>query len=163
MSEQSKIIIKDLNFYYDEKQAIKGLNLEIPKNEIFSVLGPANSGITTLLRTLNRMYELTQGARPEGEILLDGESIFSSEINITELRRKVGMVFDVPTTLPMSIFENVALGPNFGKKEKKKVLLEKVEKALRMAALWDEVKDRLDTPAARLSGGQQQRDRKSVV
>ena len=157
MSEQFKIIIKDLNFYYDEKQAIKGLNLEIPKNEIFSVLGPANSGITTLLRTLNRMYELTQGARPEGEILLDGESIFSPEVNITELRRKVGMVFDVPTTLPMSIFENVALGPNFGKKKNKNDLLEKVEKALRMAALWDEVKDRLDTPAARLSGGQQQR------
>lgn len=157
MTYQSKIIIKDLDFYYNQKQAIKGLNLEIAKNEILAVLGPANSGITTLLRTLNRMYELTLGARPEGEILMDGKSIFDPEVNVTELRRRVGMVFDVPTTLPMSIFDNVALGPNFAARKNKKALMEKVEEALRMAALWDEVKDRLDTPAARLSGGQQQR------
>ena len=157
MKYQSKILIKDLNFYYNQKQAIKGLNLEIAKNEILAVVGPSNSGITTLLRTLNRMYELTPGARPEGEILMDGKSIFDSEVNVTELRRRVGMVFDVPTTLPMSIFDNVALGPNLGGRKNKKALMEKVEKALHMSALWDEVKDRLDTPAARLSGGQQQR------
>lgn len=157
MTSQSKILIKDLNFYYNEKQAIKGFNLEVNKNEIMSVIGPANSGITTLLRTLNRMYELNPGARPEGEIEMDGKSILGPDVSVTDLRRRVGMVFDVPTTLPMSIFDNVALGPNFAKKKSRKALTEKVEKALRMAALWDEVKDRLDSPAARLSGGQQQR------
>lgn len=157
MTNQTKIHIKDLNFYYNQKQVIKGLNLEIAKNEILAVLGPANSGITTLLRTMNRMYELTPGARPEGEILMDGKSIFDPEVNVTELRCRVGMVFDVPTTLPMSIFDNVALGPKLGGNKNKKDLMEKVETALRMSALWDEVKDRLDTPAARLSGGQQQR------
>lgn len=154
---QSKIVIKGLNFYYQQKQVIKELNLEIPKNEILAVFGPANSGITTLLRTLNRLSDLTFGARPEGEILLDGKNIFDPDINVTELRRRVGMVFDVPTPLPMSIFDNVALGPRMGRMKTKADVAEEVEKALRMSALWDEVKDRLDTPAARLSGGQQQR------
>lgn len=157
MTYQAKIAIKDLNFYYNQKQAIKGLNLEIAKNEILAIIGPSNSGITTLLRTLNRMYELTPGARPEGEVLMDGKNILNPDVNVTELRRRVGMVFDVPTTLPMSIFDNVALGPNLAGKKNKKDLMWKVEEALRMSALWDEVKDRLDTPAARLSGGQQQR------
>lgn len=157
MIQQSKIVIKGLNFYYQQKQVIKGLNLEIPKNEILAVFGPANSGITTLLRTLNRLCDLTFGARPEGEILLDGKNIFDPDINVTELRRRVGMVFDVPTPLPMSIFDNVALGPRMGRMKTKAAVAEEVEKALRMSALWDDVKDRLDTPAARLSGGQQQR------
>jgi phosphate transport system ATP-binding protein len=157
MIQQSKIVIKGLNFYYKEKQAIKGLDLEVPKNEILAVFGPANSGITTLLRTLNRLSDLTFGARHEGEILLDGKNIYDMDINVTELRRRVGMVFDVPTPLPMSIFDNVALGPRMGRTKTKGAVAEEVEKALRMAALWDEVKDRLNTPAARLSGGQQQR------
>jgi phosphate transport system ATP-binding protein len=157
MIQQSKIVIKGLNFYYKEKQAIKGLDLEVPKNEILAVFGPANSGITTLLRTLNRLSDLTFGARHEGEILLDGKNIYDMDINVTELRRRVGMVFDVPTPLPMSIFDNVALGPRMGRAKTKGAVAEEVEKALRMAALWDEVKDRLNTPAARLSGGQQQR------
>ena len=157
MISKSKIVIKGLNFYYQQKQVIKELNLEIPKNEIFAVFGPANSGITTLLRTLNRLSDLTFGARPEGEVLLDGKNIFDPDINVTELRRRVGMVFDVPTSLPMSIFDNVALGPRMGGVKTKVAVAEAVEKALRMSALWDEVKDRLDTPATRLSGGQQQR------
>lgn len=157
MIQRSKIVIKGLNFYYKEKQVIKELNLEIPANEILAVFGPANSGITTLLRTLNRLCDLTPGARPEGEILLDGKSIYAPDINVTELRRRVGMVFDVPTPLPMSIFDNVALGPRMGRMKTKAAVAEEVEKALRMAALWDEVKDRLYTPATRLSGGQQQR------
>lgn len=157
MKEQSKIVINDLNFYYDQKQAIKELSLEIPKNEIFAILGPANSGITTLLRTMNRLCDLSVGARQEGEVLLDGKNIFDTDINVTELRRRVGMVFDVPTTLPMSIYENIVLGPNLKGIKSKKLLDEKVEKSLRLSALWDEVKDRLDSPAARLSGGQQQR------
>ncbi len=157
MIQKSKIVIKGLNFYYQQKQVIKELNLEIPKNEILAVFGPAGSGITTLLRTLNRLCDLTVEARQEGEILLDGKNIFDQDINVTELRRRVGMVFDVPTPLPMSIFDNVALGPRMGGMKTRAALAEKVEKALRMSALWDEVKDRLDTPAARLSGGQQQR------
>ncbi len=157
MTQKSKIEIKGLNFYYQQKQVIKELNLEIPKNRIMAVFGPANSGITTLLRTLNRLSDLTVGARQEGEILLDGKNIFDPDINVTELRRRVGMVFDVPTPLPMSIFDNVALGPRMGGMKTKADVAEEVEKALRMSALWDDVKDRLDTPAARLSGGQQQR------
>lgn len=157
MKDQSKIVIKNLDFYYQDKQAIKGLNLEIPKNEIFALIGPSNSGITTTLRTLNRLCDLTYGARHEGEVLLDGKSIFDPEVSVTELRRRVGMVFDTPTSLPMSIFENVALGQNMSGKKTRAEIEEIVEKALRMSALWDEVKDRLDTPAARLSGGQQQR------
>ncbi len=157
MLQQPKIVIKDLNFYYKEKQVIKELNLEIPKNEIFAIIGPSNSGITTTLRTLNRLCDLTFGARQEGEVLLDGKSIFNKNVNITELRRKVGMVFDVPTPLPMSIFDNVAFGSNLNGKKSKAEVAEGVEKALRMSALWDDVKDRLHTPAARLSGGQQQR------
>ncbi|WP_312432961.1 phosphate ABC transporter ATP-binding protein [Lacrimispora sp.] len=157
MTQKSKIEIKGLNFYYQQKQVIKELNLEIPKNRIMAVFGPANSGITTLLRTLNRLSDLTAGARQEGEILLDGKNIFDPDVNVTELRRRVGMVFDVPTPLPMSIFDNVALGPRMGGLKTKADLAEEVEKALRMSALWDDVKDRLDTPAARLSGGQQQR------
>ncbi|MGL6218928.1 MAG: phosphate ABC transporter ATP-binding protein [Lacrimispora sphenoides] len=157
MTQKSKIEIKGLNFYYQQKQVIKELNLEIPKNRIMAVFGPANSGITTLLRTLNRLSDLTVGARQEGEILLDGKNIFDQDVNVTELRRRVGMVFDVPTPLPMSIFDNVALGPRMGGMKTKADVAEEVEKALRMSALWDDVKDRLDTPAARLSGGQQQR------
>ncbi|MDR1548059.1 MAG: phosphate ABC transporter ATP-binding protein [Hungatella sp.] len=157
MTQKSKIEIKGLNFYYQQKQVIKELNLEIPENRIMAVFGPANSGITTLLRTLNRLSDLTVGARREGEILLDGKNIFDPDVNVTELRRRVGMVFDVPTPLPMSIFDNVALGPRMGGAKTKADVAEEVEKALRMSALWDDVKDRLDTPAARLSGGQQQR------
>ena len=157
MTQTSKIDIKGLNFYYQQKQVIKELNLELPKNRITAVFGPANSGITTLLRTLNRLSDLTVGARHEGEILLDGKNIFDPDVNVTELRRRVGMVFDVPTSLPMSIFDNVALGPRMGGMKSKSAVAEEVEKALRMSALWDDVKDRLDTPAARLSGGQQQR------
>ncbi|HNZ82815.1 MAG TPA: phosphate ABC transporter ATP-binding protein [Sedimentibacter sp.] len=158
MDQQPKIIIKDLNFYYNKKQAIKNLSLDISKNEILAIFGPANSGITTLLRTLNRLSDLTYGARHEGDVLLDGENIYAPDINVTELRRRVGMVFDVPAPLPMSIFDNVAFGPRMSSLiNKKSDLSDKVEQSLRMAALWDDVKDRLDTPAMRLSGGQQQR------
>lgn len=157
MSERTKIEIKGLKFFYNKKEVIHGIDLEIQANEILACFGPANSGITTLLRTLNRLGDLIPGARPEGEILLDGKSIYHPDMPVAELRRKVGMVFDVPTPLPMSIFDNVALGPSMGGLKSKAAQGEKVEKALRMAALWDDVKDRLHTPAARLSGGQQQR------
>jgi len=152
-----KIVIKNLSFYYGEKQAISGLNLEIAANKILSVIGPANSGITTLLRALNRLCDLKPDAKIEGEILLNGQNIFGSEVSVTELRRKVGMVFDIPTPLPMSIFDNIAYGPRQKGVKKKAVLSDIIEEALTTAALWDEVKDRLKLQASSLSGGQQQR------
>ena len=157
MSEQIKISIKNLNFFYQKKEVIKALNLDVRENEILSVFGPANSGTTTLLRALNRMTDLTPGARMEGEILLDGKNIRAPGVNITELRRKVSMVFEVPTPLPMSIFDNVAYGPRLSGVKNRVLLEELVEDSLQMAVLWDEVKDRLHTSGMRLSGGQQQR------
>jgi phosphate transport system ATP-binding protein len=133
------------------------LNLDVRENEILSVFGPANSGTTTLLRALNRMTDLTPGAHMEGEILLDGKNIRSPDINISELRRKVSMVFEVPTPLPMSIFDNVAYGPRLSGVKNRVLLEHTVEESLQMAVLWDEVKDRLHNSAMRLSGGQQQR------
>ena len=155
---QPKIEVKNFNFYYKDKQAIKDLNLQINANEILGVLGPANSGITTLLRSLNRLCDLNPEARMTGEILLDGKSIYAANTNVTELRRRVGMVFDVPAPLPMSVYDNVAYGPRLKNKNKSKQAIdETVENALRMAALWDDVKDRLNMQGMSLSGGQQQR------
>ena len=157
MSEQTKISIRDFNFFYAKKEVIRALNLDVRENEILSVFGPANSGTTTLLRALNRMTDLTPGARMEGEILLDGKNIRSPDINISELRRKVSMVFEVPTPLPMSIFDNVAYGPRLSGVKNRVLLEHTVEESLQMSVLWDEVKDRLHNSAMRLSGGQQQR------
>jgi len=157
MSEQVKIAIHNLNFFYKKNEVIKTLNLDVRENEILSVFGPANSGTTTLLRALNRMSDLTPGARIEGEILLDGKNIREPSVNISELRRKVSMVFEVPTPLPMSIFDNVAYGPRLSGVKNRLALEETVEESLQMAVLWDEVKDRLHNSAMRLSGGQQQR------
>lgn len=157
MIPQTKIVINDFNFFYQKKQVIRDFNLEIHSNEILAVFGPASSGTTTLLRTLNRLCDLIPGTHLNGQILLDGKNIFAPDVSVTELRRKVGMVFDVPTPLPISIFENIAYGPRLSGNNSKTSLTVIVEKALRMAALWDDVKDRLHTPALRLSGGQQQR------
>jgi phosphate transport system ATP-binding protein len=157
MTQQAKISIKNLNFYYGEKQVIKDVSLEIHANEIFALFGPANSGTTTLFRALTRLCDLDRGVRVEGEILLDGKNIRAADINVTDLRRRVGMVFEEPVTLPMSIFDNIAYGIRMSGIKDKKILEEKVENALRMTVLWDEVKERLHTPAQRLSGGQQQR------
>ena len=154
---QSKISIENLNFFYRKKQVIHDLSLEVHANKILSLFGPANSGITTLLRSLNRLYELTADAKIEGGILLDGKDIHAPDINVTELRRKVGMVFDVPTPLPMSIFDNIAYGPRLSGIKQKILLDEITEQSLKMAALWEDVRDRLNHPAASLSGGQQQR------
>jgi len=153
----TKIAVKNLNFYYKNKKVIQDFNLEINSNEILALLGPANSGITTLLRSLNRLSDLNPEARLEGDILLDGKNIRDGDVNVNELRRKVGMVFDVPTPLPISIFDNIAYGPRMNGRKNKKELSETVERSLKMAALWDDVKDRLNMPAAALSGGQQQR------
>lgn len=157
MSTGNKIAVKDFNFYYGSLQALQMINLNIRANEIFALLGPARSGKTTFLKSLNRLTDLVYGTRHTGTILLDGEDIYDPKISLTQLRRRVGIVFDLPIPLPMSIYENVAYGPKLSNKTQKKYLDESIEKALRSAFLWDEVKDRLHTSALRLSGGQQQR------
>ena len=157
MAERLKIEIKNLDFFFEKKQVIFDLSLDIFANEIVSVFGPAGSGTTTFLRSLNRLCELTPGAHMNGEILLDGKSIYAPNVSLTELRRRVGMVFDVPTPLPMSIFDNIAYGPRLKGEKNKEVLSGIVERALQTAALWDDVKDRLKMSALSLSGGQQQR------
>ena len=153
----TKISIKNLNVYYNDVQAINNLNLDINEKEILALIGPTKSGITTLLRTLNRLIDLNIEARVEGEITIDGKSINAKDINVTELRRKVGMVFEIPTPLPMTIFDNIAYGLRLSTKKDRRTISDAVERALRDAALWDDVKNRLNTPAMALSGGQQQR------
>ena len=157
MSQGSKIVIKDFNFYYDSFQALRNINLDIRPKEIFTVFGPARSGKTTLLKSLNRLTDLIFGTRHTGAILLDGMDIYDPKLDLTHLRRRIGMVFDLPTPLPISIFDNVAYGPQLSGTNRKNGLNEIVEKALQSAVLWEEVKDRLHTSALRLSGGQQQR------
>jgi phosphate transport system ATP-binding protein len=150
-----KIIAKDLNCYFGEIHSIKSLNITVFENEILSIIGPANSGKTTFLRTLNRLNDLNVKFRKEGKVYLGNEDIY--EMEPETLRKRVGMVFALPVPLPLSIFENVAYGPRrYGIKDKRK-LEDIVEKALKSAFLWDEVKDRLNEPAVKLSGGQQQR------
>ena len=157
MSQGSKIAIKDFNFYYDSSEALRSINLDIRPKEIFGAFGPARSGKTTFLKSLNRLTDLIFGASHTGAIFLDGINIYDPKVDLTHLRRRIGMVFDLPTPLPMSIFDNVAYGPKLNKIIHKRGLAEVVEKALKSAVLWEEVKDRLYTSALRLSGGQQQR------
>jgi len=157
MSPESKITIEDFNFYYDSVQALRNINLVIQPKQIFAIFGPARSGKTTILRSMNRLTDLIFGASHTGTIFLDGMDIYDPKVDPTQLRRRIGMVFDLPTPLPMSIFDNVAYGPRLVKTTQKKRLTEIVEKALGAAVLWEEVKDRLHTSALRLSGGQQQR------
>ena len=145
MTLDSKLFIKDFNFYYDSFQALKGINLPIKTNQIFAIFGPARSGKTTFLKSLNRLTDLIFGSSHTGKILLDGVDVFAPKISVTDLRRRVGMVFDLPTPLPMSIFDNVTYGTKLGGTAQKKRMVEIAEKALRSAVLWDEVKDRLHT------------------
>lgn len=157
MSQENKIVIRDFSFYYNSSQALMNINLDIRPREIFAVFGPARSGKTTLLKSLNRLTDLIFGTSHSGVISLDGMDIYDPKVDLTQLRRRIGMVFDLPTPLPTSIFDNVAYGPKLSKFMPRGGLAEIVEKALRSAVLWEEVKDRLHTSALRLSGGQQQR------
>jgi phosphate transport system ATP-binding protein len=157
MSQEGKIIIKDFSFYYDSVPALRHISLKIQPRQIFTIFGPARSGKTTLLKSLNRLTDLVFGTGHTGTIHLDETDIYDSAVNLTHLRRRIGMVFDLPTPLPMSIFDNIAYGPKLGGTNRGSRLNEIVEKALRSAVLWEEVKDRLHTSALRLSGGQQQR------
>ncbi len=151
------MVIKDFSFYYGSVRALKDINLNIPSKEIFTVFGPARSGKTTLLKSLNRLTDLIFETSHTGTIHLDETDIYDPMTDLTRLRRRIGMVFDLPTPLPMSIFDNISYGPRLGGPYRNKPLHETVEKALRSAVLREEVKDRLHTSAFRLSGGQQQR------
>ena len=155
MVERTKINIKNLNIWFGSAQAINNLNIKIYANEILSVIGPANSGKTTFLRTLNRLNELEANFRMTGIVKLDGRDI--TKINVELLRKKVGMVFALPLSLPLSIFDNVAYGARMHGITGRKNLEKIVEQALQKAYLWEEVKDRLNVSAFKLSGGQQQR------
>jgi phosphate transport system ATP-binding protein len=152
-----RIQVRDLNFYYGTNQALKNISLPVYTNEVTAFIGPSGCGKTTLLRVFNRMYDLYRGQRATGEVLLDGQNILAKDLDVTQLRARVGMVFQKPTPFPMSIYENIAFGVRLYEKLPKSILRERVETALRDAALWDEVKDKLNHNGMSLSGGQQQR------
>jgi len=148
----------DLNLFYGDKQALHSINMSVPKNRVTAFIGPSGCGKSTLLRTFNRMNDLVDSCRVEGEILLDKQNIFDRSVDITDLRQRVGMVFQKPNPFPKSIYENVAYGPRIhGLAHNKTEMDEIVENSLRRASLFDEVKDQLDKPGTGLSGGQQQR------
>jgi phosphate transport system ATP-binding protein len=153
----NKISVTNLNFFYGQHQALFDNNLEIAPQSVTAIIGPSGCGKSTHLRVFNRIFELYPDQRATGQILLDGENILSPQTDIIELRRKVGMIFQRPTVFPHSVFENVAYGLRIHYQLTPGQLAERVERALRSAALWDEVKDKLDKPGAALSGGQQQR------
>lgn len=152
----TKFLVQDLDLYYNKFQALKKINLDIKEKEITALIGPSGCGKSTFLKTLNRMNDLVEGVRIEGKIALDGKDIFT-DIDSISLRHRVGMVFQQPNPFPKSIYDNVAYGPRIHGVTKKSELDEIVERSLRQAAIWDELKDRLNKSALGLSGGQQQR------
>jgi phosphate transport system ATP-binding protein len=153
----SKIQVRDLDFYYGQSLALKHINVDIATNMVTAIIGPSGCGKSTLLRTFNRMYQLYPDQRATGEILLDGDNILSPGADVYRLRARVGMVFQKPTPFPMSIYENIAFGVRLYEKLRRSAMDERVEWALHQAALWDEVKDKLNQSGMKLSGGQQQR------
>jgi phosphate transport system ATP-binding protein len=157
MSKQKVLEIKDVDFFYDDFQALENITMDVEKNKVTALIGPSGCGKSTFLRTINRMNDLIEGARLEGDILFDGESIYQENVDVVNLRKRIGMVFQQPNPFPKSIFENVAYGPKIHGVTDKEKLEEIVVESLKGAALYDEVKDRLDTSALSLSGGQQQR------
>ena len=157
MENKVKISAQNLNLYYGENHALKNINLDLYENKITAFIGPSGCGKSTFLKTLNRMNDLVPNVKIEGTVLLDEENIYDPQVDTTLLRKKVGMVFQQPNPFPMSIYDNVAFGPRTHGIRSKVKLDEIVERSLRDAALWDEVKDRLKTSALGMSGGQQQR------
>ena len=155
--DKVKIVAKNLNFYYGDKQALYDNNLVIPANRITAVIGPSGCGKSTHLRIYNRIFDLHPGQRAEGEVLLDGKNILDRDVDLLDLRRRVGMIFQKPTPFPMSVYDNVAYPLRLHYRLSRRERDERVEEALRGAALWDEVKDCLGKSGASLSGGQQQR------
>jgi phosphate transport system ATP-binding protein len=152
-----KVTVRNLHFYYGTAHALKGINLDLADRSITAFIGPSGCGKSTLLRVLNRMYALYPGHRAEGEVLLDGANILEPTVDVADLRLRVGMVFQKPTPFPMSIFDNVAFGIRLAQRISRRELADRVEAALRDAAMWDEVKDKLHEDGRGLSGGQQQR------
>ncbi len=152
-----KIQARDVNFYYGQFHALKGITMDIRSNEVVAFIGPSGCGKSTFLRLFNRMNDLIPGARMEGSITIDGHDIYDRSVNVDELRKDVGMVFQRPNPFPKSIYENVAYGLRVNGVKDEAFIAERVERSLRGAALWDEVKDKLKKSAYALSGGQQQR------
>lgn len=151
------ITVKDLQLWYGQTKALKGVSMNIPEKSITALIGPSGCGKSTFLKTLDRMNDLVPGVRIEGEVKYNGQDIFAPSVDVNELRREIGMVFQKPNPFPMSIYDNIAYGPRTHGVRKKDELDEIVEQSLRGAAIWDEVKDRLKKSALGLSGGQQQR------
>lgn len=154
---ETKIAVQDLNFYYGENHALRGINIDFPARRVTGMIGPSGCGKSTLLRTLNRMYDLYPGQRATGRAMLDGVNILDGSLDANTLRSRVGMVFQKPTPFPMSIYDNIAFGIRLHEKPARSELDGRIEDALRRVALWDEVKDRLKAGATEMSGGQQQR------
>ena len=153
----SKLSISNMNLWYTDFQALKNLNIDINENEITAFIGPSGCGKSTFLKSLNRMNDLVPGCRIEGNLLLDGQNIYAPDFDVNQLRKRVGMVFQHPNPFPMSIYDNIAYGPRTHGIKDKATLDEIVERSLKGAAIWDEVKDDLNKSALRVSGGQQQR------
>ena len=156
ISDSNKLSVRDLDLFYGEKQALMKINMDIKSNKVTALIGPSGCGKSTFLRTLNRMNDLIEGVKIEGIVKVDGEDIYKNN-DVIKLRTKIGMVFQKPNLFPMSIYDNVAYGPRVHGIKDKKTLDKIVEESLKGAAIWDEVKDRLKSPALGLSGGQQQR------
>ena len=158
MPDDARLRVEGLNVYYGKLLAVKNVTLSIKTRQVTAIIGPSGCGKSTFIRCLNRLHELTPGARVEGKVLLDGEDLYGPGVDPVEVRRKVGMVFQKPNPFPtMSIYDNVAAGFKLNGRRDRRIIADKVEKSLRMAALWEEVKDSLRKPGTDLSGGQQQR------
>lgn len=155
--KNTKIEVKDLSLYYGEKQALKNISLEIPRNKVTALIGPSGCGKSTFLRCINRMNDLIPSVRITGQMLVEGIDIYDKNVDVVNIRKKIGMVFQKSNPFPKSIYENVAYGPKINGIKNKNELDEIVETSLKQAAIWDELKDRLDDSALGLSGGQQQR------
>ncbi|HRG84185.1 MAG TPA: phosphate ABC transporter ATP-binding protein PstB, partial [Chitinophagales bacterium] len=154
---KSHISIRNLNMMYGSNHALKNINIDIPDKKLTAIIGPSGCGKTTLLKTFNRLIEGVDGTKITGEVLVDGENIYAKTADVTNIRKKMGLLNQRPTPLPMSIFDNIAFGMRIHGEKNKRLLQDRVQHYLQVASLWDEVKDRLHTPAARLSIGQQQR------
>ncbi|MGK7868592.1 phosphate ABC transporter ATP-binding protein PstB [Falsiroseomonas sp. E2-1-a20] len=157
LNTQARISVRNLDFYYGTNKALKGIDLDLPDRQVTGMIGPSGCGKSTLLRVLNRMYSLYPGQRAEGQVMMDGRNMLDADVDLNELRSKIGMVFQKPTPFPMTIHENIAFGIRLHEKLSKSEMDDRVEWALTRAAIWGEVKDRLQTSAMGLSGGQQQR------
>jgi phosphate transport system ATP-binding protein len=155
--ESTKIKVNDYGFYYGTNKVLSDISMEIPKNNITALIGPSGCGKSTFLRTFNRMNDLLPGTKVDGDIVIDGVNIYKDNIDVVELRKKIGMVFQRPNPFPKTIYENIVYGPRLHKKYSKAELDDIVEESLKKAALWEEVKTKLNTSALDLSGGQQQR------